>query len=52
LLEKLAKSLKKERKSRDKDFFKSFGAFGSEKSAEKIAKEKIHFNDSKTKENY
>jgi hypothetical protein len=39
LIEKLAKSIKKERKRSDKDFFKSFGAFGSEKSAEKIAKE-------------
>ncbi|WP_067145083.1 hypothetical protein [Pseudotamlana agarivorans] len=39
LLEKLAKSLKRERKSSDTDFFKSFGAFGSEKSAEQITKE-------------
>ena len=39
LLEKLAKSLKKERKSTDKEFFKSFGAFGSKKSAEEISKE-------------
>ena len=39
LLEKLAKSLKRERKSREKDFFKSFGAFGSEKSAEDINRE-------------
>ena len=39
LLEKLAKSLKRERKSRDTDFFKSFGAFGSDKSAEQITKE-------------
>ena len=38
LLEKLAKSLKKGQKSRDKEFYKSFGAFGSEKSPEEIAK--------------
>ena len=39
LLEKLAKSIKKENKSKEKEFFKSFGAFVSEKSAEEIAKE-------------
>ncbi len=39
LLEKLAKSLKKENKSKEKDFFKSFGAFPSEKSADTIVKE-------------
>jgi hypothetical protein len=39
LLEKLAKSLKKGDKTTDKEFFKSFGAFGSEKSAEEIIKE-------------
>jgi hypothetical protein len=39
LLEKLAKSLKRERKSKEQDFFKSFGAFGSEKSAEDINRE-------------
>lgn len=39
LLEKLTQSLKKERKSKEKYFFKSFGAFGSEKSAKDIAKE-------------
>lgn len=39
LLEKLAKSLKRERKNSDTDFFKSFGAFDSEKSAEQITKE-------------
>jgi hypothetical protein len=39
LLEKLAKSLKKEQKSSEKEFFKSFGAFGSEKPAEEIVKE-------------
>lgn len=38
LLEKLAKSLKKDRKNAHKEFFKSFGAFSSEESAEKIAK--------------
>jgi len=39
LLEKLAKSLKRERKTSDKEFFKSFGAFGSEKTAEEINQE-------------
>ena len=39
LLEKLAKSLKKENKTREKDFFKSFGAFDSDKSAEEITTE-------------
>ena len=39
LLEKLAKSLKKDKKVREKDFFKSFGAFASEKSAEEITTE-------------
>jgi len=39
LLEKLAKSLRKDIKSKEKEFFKSFGAFASEKSAEEIAKE-------------
>ena len=39
LLEKLAKSLKRDRKNKDKDFFKSFGAFSTEKSAEEITKE-------------
>jgi len=39
LLEKLAKSLKRDNKAKEKDFFKSFGAFASEKSAEEIALE-------------
>lgn len=39
LLEKLAKSLQREKKNREKEFFKSFGAFGSEKSAEDINRE-------------
>ena len=39
LLEKLAKSLKKGQISRDNEFYRSFGAFGSEKSAEEIIKE-------------
>ncbi len=39
LLEKLAKSLKRDRKNRAAEFFKSFGAFGSEKPAELINKE-------------
>ena len=37
LLEKLAKSLKRDNKVKEKTFFKSFGAFASEKSAEEIA---------------
>ncbi len=39
LLEKLATSLKREKKSKDNEFFKSFGAFGSEQPAEEIDKE-------------
>lgn len=39
LLEKIAKSLKKGRKGRDAEFYKSFGTFGSEKPAEEIVKE-------------
>ena len=39
LLEKLTKSLRQGHKSADKEFFKSFGAFSSEKSAEEITKE-------------
>jgi hypothetical protein len=39
LLEKLAKSIRRDKKSNSKDFFKSFGAFESEKTAEEIAKE-------------
>ncbi|QTE23839.1 hypothetical protein [Polaribacter cellanae] len=39
LLEKLAKSLKKEVKNKNEDFFKSFGAFGSEKPAEEISEQ-------------
>ena len=39
LLEKLAKSLKRDRENRNVEFFKSFGAFGSEKSAEVINNE-------------
>lgn len=39
LLEKLAKSIRKDSKSKEKEFFKSFGAFASEKSAEDIATE-------------
>ncbi len=36
LLEKLKKSLKQEQKNKDDDFFSSFGAFDSTKSAEEI----------------
>jgi hypothetical protein len=36
LLERLAKSIRKERKSKEKDFFNSFGGFVSEKPAEEI----------------
>jgi len=39
LLEKLSNSLKSSNNSKSKDFFKSFGAFGSDKSAEEIVKE-------------
>lgn len=39
LLEKLQKSLNIDHAARDKEFFKSFGAFGSVKSAEDIAKD-------------
>lgn len=39
LLEKLAKSIRKDSKARESDFFKSFGAFSSEKPAEEIIKE-------------
>ena len=39
LLAKLAKSLKKDNKVKEKNFFKSFGAFASEKSAEEILSE-------------
>ena len=39
LIESLTESLKREKTSKKNDFFKSFGAFGSEKSAEEIVKE-------------
>ena len=39
LIEKLSKSLKKEKKAKDETFYKSFGAFGSKKSAEEIIKD-------------
>lgn len=39
LIEILTKSLKRERTSKKDDFFKSFGAFGSEKPAEEIVEE-------------
>lgn len=39
LIESLTKSLKREKTSKKDDFYKSFGAFGSEKSAEEIVKE-------------
>ena len=39
LIENLAKSIRKDKKSKEKEFYKSFGAFGSEKSAEEIANE-------------
>jgi hypothetical protein len=39
LIERLSKSLKAEVKSKEKNFFKSFGSFGSEKSPEKIVEE-------------
>jgi hypothetical protein len=39
LIESLTKSLKREKTVKKDNFFKSFGAFGSEKSAEEIVKE-------------
>ena len=39
LIERLSRSLKSETKSKEKNFFKSFGSFGSEKSPEEITKE-------------
>ena len=39
LLENLAKSIRKESKSGEKDFFNSFGAFASEKTPEEIIRE-------------
>lgn len=39
LIQNLSKSLKKENKSKDSKFFKSFGMFASEKSAEEISNE-------------
>ena len=38
LIEKLSKSLKKEKKVKESSFLKSFGAFASEKTAEEINK--------------
>jgi hypothetical protein len=39
LIEKLTKSLKKESKSKESEFLKSFGAFDSDKTADEIIKE-------------
>ena len=39
LLERLAKSIRKEKKSKEDDFFSSFGGLVSEKPAEEIIKE-------------
>jgi len=39
LIERLSKSLKKEKNSKDKLFYKSFGAFPADKSAEEITEE-------------
>lgn len=36
LMESLSKSLKREKKTKDNSFYKSFGAFASRKSAERI----------------
>ena len=36
LIENLSKSLKTEKKTKEKAFYKSFGAFGSKKTAEEI----------------
>jgi hypothetical protein len=39
LLERLTKSIRKEKKTKEKDFYDSFGAFGSDKTAEEIVRE-------------
>jgi hypothetical protein len=39
LLERLAKSIKKGRRSNEKEFFSSFGGFASDKPAEEINKD-------------
>ena len=39
LIEKLTKSLKAENKSKESNFFKSFGAFSSEKTSDEIITE-------------
>ena len=39
LIESLSKSLKAEKKTKENTFYKSFGAFSSEKSAEEIIEE-------------
>lgn len=39
LIERLSKSLKKEKNSKDEAFFKSFGAFPGDKNAEEIINE-------------
>ena len=39
LLERLAKSIRKGRKPKEEEFFRSFGAFASDKPAEEIARE-------------
>jgi len=39
LMQFLAKSLKKGKRRKEKDFFDSFGAFGSKKPAEEIIRE-------------
>ncbi|MGM0579282.1 MAG: hypothetical protein ACQETL_01290 [Bacteroidota bacterium] len=39
LIERLTKSLKKEKKSKETEFLKSFGAFDTDKSADELIKE-------------
>jgi len=39
LIESLSKSIKKENKTKEKAFYKAFGAFGSQKPAEEIIAE-------------
>lgn len=39
LIESLSRSLNEEKKNKEEDFYKSFGAFASDKSAEEIIKE-------------
>ena len=50
LIESLSKSLKVEKSTKESNFFKSFGAFSSKKSAKEIVKEIIASRTFKNKE--